>query len=462
MHTGPANANPTNGGHPSRTRRWWLVGAVLIAIAAVAVIAVVVMAGRKVPGQPQAASLPGLPDQSLLTSSMRQQPVPGWHTSATELGLPPGTWVKPIGNVGDRGSFLGIDDDGWWVVGIDVSDGHRLFAPVRLGAEDDAEGFACVVNGPTMVLCLRRDRDVTKPAHAWVVNTERGSLIFDGPTDLQLPPTKDHPTLRQVGDYAVATMADDGVHGVGEHAELTWFVPGSGLLRVDAERDRDVAPPTLGVQTSYATPDVVFAVADGTVVTPSVPANQHLRSAIAYPNGLGYEYRTNDFTSTGVVLFDNAGKELSRPAAANGLLIGSLDVPMVETESNDHVYTLDGRPLTEMAERVLMPHAHLIGTKLLVSTDEPRRMWQQYDLRTGTPGKTCDIKTFDYGYIGSDGAVTITLGADSLVEATDLATCETLWTIPSSTDETIKDVWRVNTTLIQRANDELFSLVAPR
>jgi hypothetical protein len=39
----------------------------------------------------------------------------------------------------------------------------------------------------------------------------------------------------------------------------------------------------------------------------------------------------------------------------------------------------------------------------------------------------------------------------------DLATCDKLWSIPSS----VQDVWRVNTTLIERINDEMFSLVAP-
>jgi len=36
-----------------------------------------------------------------------------------------------------------------------------------------------------------------------------------------------------------------------------------------------------------------------------------------------------------------------------------------------------------------------------------------------------------------------------------------LWSLPGSTQSEAKDVWKVNTTLIQRVNDELFSLVAP-
>ena len=90
---------------------------------------------------------------------MRNEPVPGWHTSAVALGLPAGVAFNLIGSIGDRGIFLAIDDAGWWVVGIDVSDGHRLFAPVRLGDSENSTAFSCFMNGPTMALCLRKDAD---------------------------------------------------------------------------------------------------------------------------------------------------------------------------------------------------------------------------------------------------------------------------------------------------------------
>jgi hypothetical protein len=47
-------------------------------------------------------------------------------------------------------------------------------------------------------------------------------------------------------------------------------------------------------------------------------------------------------------------------------------------------------------------------------------------------------------------------------KARDLTTCDTLWTLTSPVG-TFRDVWRVNTTLVQLSDDgtELTSLVAP-
>jgi hypothetical protein len=57
--------------------------------------------------------------------------------------------------------------------------------------------------------------------------------------------------------------------------------------------------------------------------------------------------------------------------------------------------------------------------------------------------------------------VAIAVGRRTPAEAYDLATCDKLWSLPGSTQGEAKDVWKVNTTLIQRSNDELSSLVAP-
>ena len=135
---------------------------------------------------------------------MREQPVPGWTTTVGQLELPPGTVVRPVGNIGDRGIFLGITDDGWWLLGLDVTNGQRLFGPVRLGSAGDATDFNCYVNGPPMVLCVRQGPDPNVPSTAWVVDASSGKLIFDGPTDLRVAGTQDQPRLDQIGDYAVA------------------------------------------------------------------------------------------------------------------------------------------------------------------------------------------------------------------------------------------------------------------
>ncbi len=53
------------------------------------------------------------------------------------------------------------------------------------------------------------------------------------------------------------------------------------------------------------------------------------------------------------------------------------------------------------------------------------------------------------------------LGGDgTAARAFDLTTCELILLLPGETQSEGKDVWRVNTTLVQRINDGLFSLVA--
>lgn len=440
----------------------------LVVVVAAATIVVVVQRKHATKSQvalPPSTSQLGLPEQRLLTSSMRREPVPGWRISSSELGFPAGTVPKLIGNVGDRGFFLGITGRGWWLVGIDVATGRRSFAPVELGASENALTFNCFVNGPTMVICVRQDRNPNQPARAWVVDTEKGTLIFDGATDLRIPPTDNHPELEQVGDYVVATVTGEGVYGVGPHGELTWLVPGSGHLTQATEWDRDVAPQPLAVQdgAGSSTTSVVFSVADGKVVKPELPQGQRFGRAIAFPGGFGYEYSaTGGYPSGGVAFFDVSGKPLGHPELVGTLRIGSLDLPMVETESTDVVTTLAGRKVLEIPKSTLAPSARLIRTRLLITADESKAHWQQYDLTTGVSGKTCEIEDLGFSYIGSDGAVAIVVGRRTPAEGYDLTTCDKLWSIPGSTQSEAKDVWKVNTTLVQRTNDELFSLVAPR
>jgi hypothetical protein len=461
------------GGGPRKSHlsRWWLVGVVLatVVVAVVAAVFIVarkkVEAGQPVPGQPpQAASLPGLPGQLLLTSPMRQQPVPGWKLTASQLGLPAGTKIKPLRNVGNRGFFLGITGEGWWLVGIDVGDGHLLFAPVQLGPSGNAEGIDCFVNGPAMVLCLRQDRDPNARARMWAINAQDGALISDGPTDLRLLPTQDHPRMEQVGDYIVAEVTGEGMHGVGAHGDLTWFVPGNGVPPATqyAAWRRDVAAPTLAAQGGTNPGDVVFSVADGKVVKPSLPKDRQLYTAIVYPNGFGYNYTTDNDSSDRVAFFDNSGKQLSRQEIVGKLLTGSLDVPMTETESSDFVLTLDGRKLLEIPRAERMTYARLIGTKLFITADQSQHNWRPYDLRTGASGETCNTDALGFNYIASDGNVAIAIGDTTPAHAIDLDTCKPLWSITGSTQTTVNEVWKVNTTLVQRTNDELFSLVAPR
>ncbi len=406
---------------------------------------------------------PELPTQSLLRSSMRQQPVPGWTATVEDLDLPPSTVVRPIGNIGDLGVFLGITDEGWWLLGIDVTSGEREFGPTRLGPAGDATDFNCFINGPPVVLCVRQGPDLSVPSTAWVVDTVSGKVTYDGPTDLRVAFAEDQPRLEQIGNYAIAASQGKGMYGVGPRAELTWFVPGDGILPSQFDRiPRDTEPSTLAVQNGGTHGDVVFSVVDGKIVKPMLPQALQLGRAFVYPGGFGYEYSpADDYTSERVAFFDNTGKKLGEPEADGKLESRSVDLPIVGSKSNDRVFTIDGRELLELPRSTAPPHARLIGSRFYIAADADHRVWKQFDLNTGDQGKTCEGDSLGVYYIASDGEVVVAHAEDGLIHGVDLATCDVLWTVPGSAPNEAKEVWKVHTTLIQRTNDKLFALVAP-
>jgi hypothetical protein len=147
-----------------------------------------------------------------------------------------------------------------------------------------------------------------------------------------------------------------------------WFVQGDGIVGPVEDWDRDSAPQPLAVQggVGSSTTDVVFSVANGTVVKPEVPQGWRFGQAIVYPGGFGYEYSaTGEYFSDQVAFFDDSGRELSRPNFKGTLLTGSRDLPMVQTSSNDLVLTLDGRTLLELPKSTAMPYTRPIGGEAL-------------------------------------------------------------------------------------------------
>ncbi|WP_422750048.1 hypothetical protein ACN27E_21875 [Mycobacterium sp. WMMD1722] len=407
--------------------------------------------------------MPKLPQQILLSSSMREQPVPGWTVTVADLELPPTTVVRPVGNIGDRGIFLGITDEGWFLLALDVTSGQRLFVPVRLGIAGNATDFNCFVNRPPSVICVRQGPDPAAPSTAWVVDTSTGALTYDGPTELAVAGTGSRPRLEQVGDYAVAVATGEGVHGVGPRGELTWFVPGDGILPTQfTEPDRDTPESTLAIQGSGGVADIVFSVVDGRVVEPELTSDVQLGKAVVYPGGFGYEFHpADDLFKEQVAFFDERGAELAEPGVLGPLDSGSLELPMVAGKRSREVFTLDGRRLLELPPSRTATSARLIGSRFYLSSDPLTKVWQQFDLDTGNAGKNCQGDSLGPYYIASDGDVAVALGDRSPAQGMDLATCEVLWSIPGSAPNEAKEVWKVNTTLVQRTNDRLFSLVAP-
>lgn len=421
--------------------------------------AIAFLVGCTTEGQPGAAP-PELPSQALLTSSMRNQPVPGWTASVADLELPARSVLKPIGAIGNRVVVVAISREGRWLLGFDVDDGERTFGPVPLDTASDAASFDCYVNGPPRVLCVGQAEDPGVPATAWVVDTATGTVIHQGKTEVKIVGAQVRPHLEQVGDRVVATLEGKGVYGVGSQGELTWFVPGDGILSAQfAFWDHDTPSSVLAVQGGPAA-EVVFSTADGNVVTPSLPQDARARRAVVYPEGLGVEYSVGpgqDFA----MFFDNSGHPRSGPIEAGQLENRSLDIPIVTTKSMYRAFTLDGRQLLEIPRTDSSPNARLIGSQFFIADDQLNRQWQHFDLSTGHVGKTCENRNLGIDYIGSDGEVAVTRGEGILVQGVDLATCETLWSIAGARSDEVTEIWKVGSTLIQRTDDRIFSLVAP-
>lgn len=424
------------------------------------------------------------PSQTFLASPMNVQPVRGWRTTVTELGVPVPEfgvdgqsrfvtnadpfWSGPlVGYLGDRGYFLAHSASAvgpqWWLVGVDVRDGRRLFPPVSLPPSEPRP--MCYLNGPTAVLCLAPHAadDVT----ASVIDADTGHVSYVGATKLRNYPAKFE--VRQIGIYAVAATADEGVYGVGSSAETTWFVPGSG--RIDALHHRwyDAAPPMLATQTergSGVDRRVVFSLRDGSVIKPALDDDAEQQMTIVFPNAFVAEtYRPNS-SEHRVQFFNDNGESIGRKSIEGSL--GSdygRDLPVVEQRRHAWaVYSPDGaRLLSGLGDKPLS--VRLIGSKIYLVT-ESSAGWKQYDLPTGLQGKTCQYGLDGPGYVGTDGAVVVEEDGNPNVgrklRAYDLANCDLLW-VSESPVGSFRQSWRINTTLVQLSDDgtELVSLVAP-
>jgi hypothetical protein len=433
-------------------------------MAAVVILVLVSCAGNENHARPSAATTePELPSQALLSSSMRQQPVPGWTVTVSELDLPPGTVVRPVANVGDRGIFLGITDEGWWLIGLDVTSGRRIFGPVQLGPKDDATDFNCYVNGPPNVLCIRQGPDQSVPSTAWIIDTNSGTKVFDGPSDLRLARVEGQPKVEQVGDHVIAGIDGKGVYGVGVRGDLTWFVPGNGMLTAQFTKSvRDVESSPLAVQGSGGAADVIFSVINGAVVKPAVPQDFQLGRAFVYPGGFAYQYTpTGDIFDDRVALFDDTGRRLDDQSLRGTLDGGSRDLPLLSARAGRTLLTIGGRHLLELPPSLPPVDARLIGSRYFIAADANHSQWQQFDLATRAAGKTCEGHSLGYDYIASDGDVAVATDDRLSAKGIDLATCDVLWSTPGPRPDEAIEVWKMNTTLIQRTNDRLFSLVAP-
>lgn len=471
---------------PPNARRFMIVMAVAVAIFVV-ILGFVVYVSRPSTSDSASTFHRGdwqAPPETLLSSSMRALPVPGWRTRMTDLGLPESAvftdtnesafHAKPfVGAVENRAYLLArsTTDSRRWLVGLDVHSGAPLFAPV--GIDSGPDFVKCFINGPDHVLCAAEgDHGGRIEATAWVVDTRNGEMVFSGPTDLH-PTPGSSATLNQVGSYAVAERRGEGLSGVGPRAETTWFIPhakGVGPEYWNA----DTAPPLLATaQDSTKGPDhaVVFSVVDGTVITPDL-GGRIPESAVVYPQGfaiLAAENRGAHARDV-VVFFDNEGNRVGESDIQGALSDLSMVLPMIESAPGYTVYGANGAGLIQLPGEGLGPDSVLIGHRLYAPEsrwDGPvkERQWRQFDLRTGEEGTACRPNM--RGYIANDGQVGVfetsqheTTGAT--VFGMDLTTCEELWHTPVNW-ESFHRLWRIDDTLVELSDDgrELHSLVAP-
>lgn len=413
------------------------------------------------------------PPQTFLASRMDVRPVAGWTARIGNVGLPPAStfassadpiWSQPfVGDQGSRGFLIARTPDAagsqWWLVGVDALTGERVFAPVRL----DAATFSpeCFLNGPEAIVCLR---DGDQGGTAWVVDTRSGLVTFTGPTDLRTSSGALH--VVQAGSYAVAQTTGQGVFGIGPRAETTWFVPGKGQVTTRPSRATNVAPQTLATQAAGGDETTVFSLADGKVVTPELDPGLSSASAVVYPGGFAVEVIASQTKSTpdAVQFFDSSGKKLGRANTTSFLATWSTDIPIVASAPLSTVFSPAGKKLADIERLESGNEALLIGSTLIADGKSFERDAQQYDLATGSKGKSCKLTLASY--LATDGKVAIfqssNPGVGLVTKAVDLATCDVLWSIQSPFGS-LRDVWRIDTSLVQLSDDgtELTSLVAP-
>jgi hypothetical protein len=407
------------------------------------------------------------PEQALLSSSMRVQPVAGWKVDVAELGLPPGSQITNgdslvntpglIVPAGTTRTYLLASSPGptpqWWLAGIDAGDGRVLFPPVKMGATNTAP--SCFLNGRSVV-CISENFD---SATAWVVDGRSGTLTYTGPTDIRLT-TGGKLKAAQAGSYLVAVAEHQGLYGVGPKAETTWFVPGIGVF--GGSHNDDVAFQGKGREGSTT----MFALKDGRVIAPEFPENADFSGAEFFDGGFAGRFYPDGRPERQFVQFFDTTAKLASDKRIEGQLIGTTaNLTTIKEPDAFSVYDPHGVRLFKLPGNE-SHGVRLIGTTLWVSESSNiyPHYYQRYDLRTGEKGQPCAIN-LNYS-LGTDGSVAVRAPinpkSDMLAEAFDLATCEMVWSIPRIPGS-LGRVARIGDTLVRVSDDgnAIYSLVRP-
>ena len=333
-----------------------------------------------------------------------------------------------------------------------------MFPAVRLAASTRAP--ECFLNGPSDILCIH---DLTSPS-AWVIDGNSGALLYSGPTDLRLGFST--LAVKQVGNYAIATTADQGVYGIGSRSETTWFVPGDGDVSVRPAGAAGAGAQILSAQhagKSTSRTATIFSVVDGKPVRPEVDGSAAVLDATFYTGGFAAAVAGRDGVQTGVRFFNDVGKRVGEHPGLGDLDTDDpVDLPVVSTDSGSVVYSAEGDELITVPSGSV----ELVGTTLMVNTAKSRSFpeWQQYDLRTGAAGQKCDFPM--QNYLGTDGKALVfevsNRSAGVLAKGFELLTCRQLWSLPKKPDS-LDRVLRIGDALVQVIDDgtQLTSLSSP-
>ena len=462
------------------------VAAIGLVLVAELVIAAVVLARVRPPTADDDGTIAGpVP----IGFSLDRMPVPGWRLTATDIGLPSDVPVgESVTTIGDRAYFvtgcdsdclnkrcnLSCEDPRGWLYGIDLKTGARLFKPVLLDGFHFSSWFQdCRPNGRSVAVCVDNEVPSKGKGRVWVVDLNRGAVTYSGPTDMwQENVPGSGPQLERVGNprgqtRLVASVGGKGVYGIGSHAELTWFVPGSGHLVAPMFDSDNGSGLTLATQIP-AEEDPryrVFSVIDGSEKTPAPPPGVTLRRAITYDGGFAYQYE--DGNTVGVMFYDPAGHLLARRELKSYNLLEHTAMPVVLDQSVFRIYAPDGREVMTLPATAVYhtkPMFPVLGDYLYLTSPEnftSHQSWQRWNLNTGEPAVGCHDQAALSDYVGGNGRILLFEDQEARpisVAAVDVTTCQTLWRLTQPGRHRIR---QVGASLIDLSPDEIELLRAP-
>ncbi|WP_135453191.1 hypothetical protein [Mycobacterium sp. DL99] len=465
----------------SRRRGLWLVVGTFVAVVVVAIAAglavpkiqghtdsIITTPPTKTNDVPKVSrAAPADEPGQLVAFGLDRALVPGWQVTAGSLGLPADTSIggRPFATRGHFAYFLADCAENCtaktWLFGIDTHSGEALFAPVELPDFPGSRFGTCMRNGPARALCLPYGQGHDGKTGVTVVDLDRGAVSFTG--DAEFDGGFDGVVATAaVGGHPIwlaASAPGEGLRGIGEHAELTWFVPGDGAEPNKPQSSGTSATVAVQLASTKDPAYRVFSVSDGHELTPTPPPGTALKRAVTYPAGFAYQFESGP--TAGVLFYDNTGRLLAR-RELTGYGVYAIDSVLIAMDRDVfRVFQPDGGEVATIPVTRNTPSSFRnVGSQLYVPiSDKPNdHRWQRWDLATGASGQACGVDLADY-VAGKASVVLTTTDSPNGINlvATDMATCRVLWRQPVD----YNGVFQVGDALVGYRFDQLTGLRAP-